>query len=157
MFESSVISCLGKLSYKIVGCIKVFHSFMSESCIRWCAVVYDEILMRSFLFALLHLVFFPRNQPYMLILMGVLIIYQVWLWKLYLILANIALVMTTSISFLSPSSIQNLYVLMLEVLCWQGRQLDVLCQFLMFRLYIVLHPSQHHLSAFKAFAGQTMY
>ena len=94
-FQSSVISCLGKLSYKIVGCIKVFHSFMSESCIRGCAIVYDEILMRSFLFALLHLVFFPRNQSYMLILWGVLVLYQVWLWKLYWILANIALVIAT--------------------------------------------------------------
>jgi len=95
MFESGVISCLGKLSHKLVVCIKVFHSFMSESCICGCAVVYDEILMRSFLFALLHLVFFPRNQPYMLILWGVLALYQVWLWKLYWNLANIALVIAT--------------------------------------------------------------
>ena len=102
-----------------------------ESCICECGVIYDGILMRSLLVCLLHSVFSPRNRPYMFILMGVLILYQVWLWKLYLILENIALVITTSMSFLLLSYIQNLYVLMLEVLCWQGRKLDVSCQFLM--------------------------
>jgi len=41
-----------------------------ESCIHEHGVIYDGILMRSLLVSSLHLVFFPRNQPYMLILMG---------------------------------------------------------------------------------------
>ena len=129
-----------------------------EFCILECAVVYDGILMRSLsvLFTALGILS-TQSTLYAYSYGSIDLIYQVWLWKLYLILANIALVITTSMSFLSPSSIQNLYVLMLEVLCWQGRQLDVLCQFSMFRLYIVLRPSQHHLSAFKAFASQTLY
>ena len=40
-----------------------------ESCTRECGVVYDGILMRSLLVSSLHLVFSPRNRPYMLILM----------------------------------------------------------------------------------------
>ena len=45
----SVISCLGKLSYEIGVCIEVYHSFVGESCIRECEVVYDGILIRSLL------------------------------------------------------------------------------------------------------------
>ena len=73
----SGISCLGKLSYEIGVCIRVYHSFVGESCIHECATVYDGILMRSLLVSSLHLVFSPCNRPYMMILMGVLTIYQV--------------------------------------------------------------------------------
>ena len=65
-------------------------------------------------FSQLHSVFFPCNRTYMLILMGVLTLYQVWLWKLYLILANIALVITTSMSFLSPGFFQTFMFLCLN-------------------------------------------
>ena len=75
MVKFSVVPCLGKLSYEIGVCIKVYHSLMGESCIHERTVVYDGILMRSLLVSSLHLVFFPRNKPYMLILMGVLILY----------------------------------------------------------------------------------
>ena len=75
MVKFSVISCLGKLYYEIDVCIEVYHSFVGESCICERAVVYDGILMRILLVSLLHLVFFPHNRPYMLILIGVLILY----------------------------------------------------------------------------------
>ena len=77
--QVSVLSCLGKLSYEIGVCIEVYHSSMGESFICERAVVYDGILMISLLVSSLHLVIFPCNQPYMLILMGVLTLYQVWL------------------------------------------------------------------------------
>ena len=124
----------------------------------WACIVYDGILKRSLLVFFTALgILSTQSTLYVDSYGSIDLIYQVWIWKLYLILANITLVITTNISFLSPSSIENLCVLMLEVLCWQGRQLDVLCQFLMFRLYIALLPSKHHFSAFKAFASQTLY
>ena len=73
--------------------------------------------MRSLLVPLLHSVFSSRNRPYMMILMGSIDLMSGMAMKLYLILANIALVITTSMIFLKYRHSQNLYVIMLEVLC----------------------------------------
>ena len=73
--------------------------------------------MRSLLVPLLHSVFSSRNRPYMMILMGSIDLMSGMAMKLYLILANIALVITTSMIFLKYQHSQNLYVIMLEVLC----------------------------------------
>ena len=56
--------------------------------------------MRSLLVPLLHSVFSSRNRPYMMILMGSIDLMSGMAMKLYLILANIALVITTSMIFL---------------------------------------------------------
>ena len=73
--------------------------------------------MRSLLVPLLHSVLSSRNRPYMMILMGSIDLMSGMAMKLYLILANIALVITTSMIFLEYQHSQNLYVIMLEVLC----------------------------------------
>ena len=111
------MSCLGKLSCEIGVCIEVYHSFVGESCIRECAVVYDGILMRSLSVFFTALGILSTQSTLYADSYGSTDLISGMAFKLYLILENIALVITTSISFLSSSSIQNLYVLMLEVVC----------------------------------------
>ena len=76
----SVISCLGKLSYEIGVCVEVYHSFVGESCIRECAVVYDGILMRSLSVFLTALgILSTQSTLYADSYGSIDLIYQVWL------------------------------------------------------------------------------
>src|ERR1041384_3978840 len=102
--------------------------------------------MRSLLVSSLHLVFSSRNRHHEMILMGVLTLYQVWLRKLYLILASIALVITTSM-FSQSSDIAKTFVL-LCLKCYVDKEDNLMfhASFNVYTLYC-FHLSCHLLSA----------
>ena len=113
--------------------------------------------MRSMLVSSLHLVLFPRNQPYMLIFMGVLILYQVWLRKLYLILANIALFITTSMSFLLSNYPKPSCSYAWSVILTRKTTSCFMPNINVHALYCLTSKSTSFVCSFKTFASKTLY
>jgi len=128
-----------------------------ESCILECGVVYDGILMRSLLVSSLHSVFSSRNWSYMLILMGVLTLYQVWLWKLYLNFGKHSFGHDNMHVFSSSDIAKTFMLLCLK--CYVDKEDNLMCYAYInvYALYCFESKSPSIVCSLKAFASQALY
>ena len=137
--------------------------------IRWCEFAYNEIFIWSLLLTWMHYLFysFQLFSHACLVKGSDLMLYLVE--NIYWVLANIALVIATTLRDLEQTiefhmqiyypidllCLQNLhaYVLMIDVLCWQRRQSQYLMFYIIAWFYICLHLSTLSV-CYEAFASQ---
>ena len=120
MVKFSVVSCLGKLSYEIGVCIEVYHSFVESLVSVSVQYLWWNINEKSIGFFAALGIFLTQSILYANSYGSIDLTYQVWLWKLYLILANIALVITTIMSFSSSDIAKTFMFLCLK--CYADKE-----------------------------------